>query len=34
LDEYERFRDYVQSHFTLLTEFDRNGQIIEVYSRN
>jgi hypothetical protein len=34
LDDYERFRDYVQSHFTLLTEFDRNGQIIEVYSRN
>jgi 4-amino-4-deoxy-L-arabinose transferase-like glycosyltransferase len=33
LDDYERFRAYVQSHFTLLTEFDRSGQIIEVYSR-
>ena len=33
LDDYERFRSYLQGRFVLLTVFNRNGQQIEVYRR-
>lgn len=33
LDDYQRFRAYLQEHFKLLTTFDRNSQQIEIYHR-
>ena len=33
LDDYEGFRHYLDQWFSLVTVFDRNGQLIEVYKR-
>lgn len=33
LHDYEQFRAYLQAEFSLLTEFDRRGQLIEIYVR-
>jgi 4-amino-4-deoxy-L-arabinose transferase-like glycosyltransferase len=34
LYDYDRFRAYLESHYRLLTTFDRAGQLIEIHQRN